>query len=300
MTRSLTVHSLGQILFWSCVTSGLVLAEPEFPPVLPGGADVVSFSSDDLLTPPENLREGIAVAATPPKVDFLYYPGQDYAGNPWSVWGDGLVVGDFYYSSIGDHKGPDGNAFVYRYDSESRTLKRIVDVKRLLNLPEGHYTPGKIHSRIDLGRDGWLYFSTHRGSTRVTTPEFHYEGDWILRHDPRTGRTEIVAHAPLPMQCLPTSVLDPERMIFYAGTADGDRKRRRVQFLAYDLGGRRVLYSDDFGPRRAAIYGPVHRPGLLPSGERARRGREPGPIRSAAARSANPHRRDRRSPGGHR
>ena len=41
---------------------------------------------------------------------------------------------------------------------------------------------------------------------------------------PPRGKTEIVAHAPLPKQCMPTSVLDPERMIFYAG-----HRRRRLQ-----------------------------------------------------------------------
>ena len=47
--------------------------------------------------------------------------------------------------------------------------------------PMRHYSPAKIHSRVDLGSDGWLYCSTHRGSTRVTTDEYHYQGDWIIR-----------------------------------------------------------------------------------------------------------------------
>ena len=63
----------------------------------------------------------------------------------------------------------------------------------------------------------------------------------------------MVAHAPLPKQCLPTGLLDPERLIFYAGTADGDRTVKRVQFLAYGIKGREVIYSDDTGPYRAAI-----------------------------------------------
>jgi hypothetical protein len=249
--------------FLACLTAvGWLLnaacacAEPMFPPQLPGGQSVVTLLSEELLTPSANLRADVVVARTPPQVDVLYYPGQDYEGKPWSVWGDGLAVGTRYYSSIGDHRAPQGNAFVYVYDAETRALRRIVDVQSVLKLPEGHYLPGKIHSRIDLGRDGWLYFSTHRGSTRVTTDEYHYKGDWILRHHPERGQTEVVAHAPLPKQCLPTSVLDPERLIFYAGTADGDTRAKRVMFLAYDVAQRRVLYSDEQGPYRAAIFAP--------------------------------------------
>ena len=59
---------------------------------------------------------------------------------------------------------------------------------------------------------------------------------------------------PLANQCLPTSVLDPERLIFYAGTADGDFQVKRVQFLAYDVKGRKAIYSDDHGPYRYLIF----------------------------------------------
>ncbi len=231
-------------------------ADPQFPPELPGGVERVVIESDDLLKPPETLREEVKVAKAPPRVEFLYYPGQVDAGNPWSVWGDGLAVEDVYYSAIGDHRGPQGNAFVYRYDSSDGSLRRIVDVRQTIRMPDGHYTPGKIHSRIDRGSDGWLYFSTHRGGTRVTTPENHYQGDWILRHHPERGMTEVVAHAPLPNQCLPASVLDPERLIFYAGTADGDYRNKQVRFLAYDVRRGKVLYSDDQGPYRALMFSP--------------------------------------------
>ncbi len=241
---------------WALLSTASASAQPAYPPSLPGGKDRIAVQSHALLQPLADLNDGVSVAKEPPRVSLMYYPGQDYAGNPWSVWGDGLAVGEVYYSAIGDHLGPRGNAFVYRYDAASGQLTRIVDVQQTINRPSGHYTPGKIHSRIDLGNDGWLYFSTHRGSTRVTTDEHHFKGDWILRHSPETGETEVVAHAPLSKQCLPTSVLDPERLIFYAGSADGDYKQKRVQFLAYDIANKKVLYSDDFGPYRSIIFAP--------------------------------------------
>jgi len=228
--------------------------EPDYPPRLPGGAKVVSFSTPALLKPQIALKPGVTIARTPPKVDFMYYGGQDYPGNPWSVWGDGLAVGEKYYSAIGDHKSPEGNAFVYEYDVAKKELRRVVDLRKVLRRPQGHYTPGKIHSRLDLGSDGCLYFSTHRGSTRIAfDPTAHFRGDWILRYHPEQDKTEIVAYAPLPMQCMPCGMLDPDRLIFYAGTADG-LNEKPPQFLAYDVGARKVLYSDAHGPHRYMIF----------------------------------------------
>jgi DNA-binding beta-propeller fold protein YncE len=225
-----------------------------YPPRLPGGKQVVTLKSPKLLRPISELKPGVKVATAAPTVDFLYYPGQDYPGNPWSVWADGLAAGDVYYSAIGDHKSPEGNAFVHAYDSRTMKLRQVVDLRKLLARPAGHYTPGKIHSRLDLGNDGWLYFSTHRGSTRVALdPNNHYAGDWIVRYHPGDDKTEVVAHNPLPLQCMPTSVLDPERLIFYAGTADALNKKE-PQFLAYDVRNRKVLYHDQYGPYRYLIF----------------------------------------------
>jgi hypothetical protein len=229
-------------------------AEPTFPPKLPGGKLVDTQTSKDFLKPPATLRPEVKIAKAVPTVDFMFYPGQTYAGNPWSVWGDGQAVGTEYYSAIGDHKSPEGNAFVYEYDAETKQLRRVVDLRKTLKRPPGHYTPGKIHSRLDMGSDGWLYFSTHRGSTRVALdPKNHYDGDWILRYHPEKKKTEIVAHSPLPMQCMPTSLLDPDRLIFYVGTADALNKKK-PQFLAYDVKKRKVLYSDAYGPYRYLIF----------------------------------------------
>jgi hypothetical protein len=225
-----------------------------WPPKLPGAKRIVTDKSPEFLKPTETLRAGVKIAKTPPQVDFLYYGGQDYKANLWSAWGESLALPGKCYSAIGDHTGPVGNAFLYEYDVATRELREVVDLRAVLKVPKGKYTPGKIHSRIDLGSDGWLYFSTHRGSTRVTTAEHGFKGGWILRYHPKNKKTEIVKHAPLPMQTLPASVLDPKRLIFYAGTADGDYKNKRVQFLAYDVKNGKVLYSDDYGFSRYAIF----------------------------------------------
>lgn len=219
-------------------------AEPSYPPQLPDGKTFVSDSSADFLVPAEtDLPEGTKIARTPPRVDFCYFPEQTYAGNPWSAWGDSLVVGEKYYAAIGDHKAPQGNAFLIEYDSNTHKMRTLASTKQVLNLPEGHYMPGKIHSRIDLGSDGWLYYSTHRGSTRVTTDQYHYTGDWILRTHPETAQTEVVVRGPVPKCCIPTSVLDPDRLIFYGGTAAGEPGDKTVTFFAYDVKQKKVRHT---------------------------------------------------------
>ena len=55
------------------------------------------------------------------------------------------------------------------------------------------------------------------------------------------------------MQCLPTGQIDPDRLVFYAGTADG-LKVREPQFLAYDFQNRKVLAAREAGPARAMIF----------------------------------------------
>lgn len=227
--------------------------EVTYPPKLPDGKTVATDCADAFLKAPPAMS-GVAVAKTAPTVDFLYYPGQTYRAKTWSNWGDGVAVEGKYYSTIGDHNAPAGNAFVYEYDAKAKQLRLLLDVASALKMPEGHYVPGKIHGRLDLGDDGWLYFSTHRGSTRVTTDEFHYQGDWILRHNPASGQTETVAHGPVGRHCIPCSVLDPKRLIFYGGTTPGMGKEEDGLFFAYDVKAKKLLYSGPGGPGRYMLF----------------------------------------------
>mgnify|MGYP003674906985 FL=1 len=250
-TWCVAVGILTLVAFEQCVLGQI--EELSWPPQLPGGQSIVSVESAELLKPQPGLRGDVGIAVTAPKVDLLYYPEQNYEGHPWSVWGDGLAVGTKYFSAIGDHLAPQGNAFVFEYDLKTSRIRTLASTATTINLPDGHYMPGKIHSRIDLGSDGWLYYSTHRGSTRVTTDEYHYKGDWLLRTHPESGRTEVVAHGPVPKACIPTSVLDPDRMIFYGGTSAGDPKDKTVTFFAYDIARRKVLHTATGGPARYLI-----------------------------------------------
>src|SRR4051812_11611936 len=110
-----------------------------------------------------------------------------------------------------------GTAYVYEYDPEAKKFRLLMNTTEVLKVAEGDYQPGKIHSRLDLGSDGWLYCGTHRGSERATKDPAHYKGDWILRCNPASGKAEVVTPSPVPGHCIPNSALDSKRMIFYGG-----------------------------------------------------------------------------------
>jgi hypothetical protein len=253
-------YSIGYAFFCAAVFTATIgyaqwrELERTFPPRLPSETTVVTDRSADFLRPPPSLVKAVTVAKEAPTIDFALFPGQDYPGKPWSAWGESIVAGGKYYASIGDHLAPAGNAFVFEYDPNTKQFRKLLDLKELLKLPDGHYAPGKIHTRLEMGSDGWLYCATHRGSTRVTTDEFHYLGDWIVRCHPETGNAEVVAHAPVPKHCIPNGALDPARLIFYGGTtpgasSDGDEG----MFFAYDVRAKKLLYAGPNGPSRSMI-----------------------------------------------
>lgn len=231
-----------------------------YPPTLPGGKDVVREETPAFLQPGPNLRPGVAIATTPPAVDFAFYPLQNYPGNPWSHRSDGIVVGDKYYSSSNDHLAPRGTAHLWEYDAVRRTFRHLCDTSKFLESVNAfpadmNYRPGEMQSRIDLGGDGWLYYATDRGSPTVTNDAHGYRGEFILRTHPVTAQTEIVATFPIPKHTIPASVVDPKRMIFYGGTAPGkDAANPKIQFFAFDLKTRKLLTIADDGPYRTLIF----------------------------------------------
>ncbi len=230
--------------------------ELPFPPTLADGKTLISATSPKFLQPTGKLADGVTIAKTAPKIDFAFFPGQTYAGNPWSTWGDSTFANGKYYASLGDHLAPAGNAFVYEFDPVQGTFRQLVDLKKLLHLPAGHYAPAKIHTTLTMGKDGWIYFGTHRGSTKVTTDQYHFKGDWLARVDPRTGKVEVIAHGPVPKHGIPTGFLDPDRLIFYGSTAPGDPKVQieGIQFFAYDTQAHKLLTQATDGPKRAMLF----------------------------------------------
>jgi hypothetical protein len=216
-----------------------------------------------LLKPTVELRSDVVVAETPPVIEFPYYGSQDHPGRPWSNWGDSLAVEGKYYSTIGDHQSPKGTAQVYEYDAQAGELRLLVDLRQFLEssgslAPDENHTSGKIHTRIDVGRDGWLYYAGHRGSTRTTDDAHGFRGERIYRTNPQSGQTQIAAEFPIPKHVISMGVLDPNRMIFYGGTAAGpDANRQGVWFFACDVVGNRLLHeAPAWFPKAAPLPAP--------------------------------------------
>lgn len=235
-----------------------------YPPTLPDGKTVVTEETPAFLKPGANLREGVTIAKTPPVVDFLYYPDQNYPGNPWSHRSDGFVKGDKYYSSSNDHLAPRGTAHLWEYDASTKKFRHLCDTSKFLEsvkaFPESmNYRPGEMQSRIDMDADGWLYYATDRGSTTVTTDANGYKGEWILRTNPATLETQIVATHPVEKHTIPCTVLDPKRMILYGGTAIGSKMspKQTIQFFALDVKTGKVIKTADDGPYRVLIFSPT-------------------------------------------
>ena len=97
----------------------------EYPPKLADGSTAVAEESAEFLQPGPNLQEGVAIAKTPPRVEFSFYPLQNYPGNPWSHRSDGIVLGDKYYSSSNDHLAPRGTPHLWEYDARSRKSRLL-------------------------------------------------------------------------------------------------------------------------------------------------------------------------------
>lgn len=222
----------------------------------------------------------LADGSTGPVVRGGVYPRPDYEGNPWSQWGQGIVLPDGrFLSAIGDHLGRDGNAHFYEFDPATDRLTQIADVLSLTDHQSGDWGYGKIHAQMIAGPCGEAYAATYWGTRRDLVYGGSYQGDLLLRLDPYQRTIEnlgpvldghgvpsmagwadgglLYAEAPLPQ---PT---DPERGALVAlDMATGDRvfttadEADHQGFRAMAVDGRgRVLFSRSGG--RLARWDPA-------------------------------------------
>lgn len=119
-----------------------------------------------------------------PRVTAVIYPRPDYEGNPWSQWGQGVVLEDGrVFSAIGDHHGRGGNSFVYVFDPRTETITQVADVAGALGHPADSWGFGKIHGQMIAADSGDIYFATYWGSRRGLAFDDAYQGDVLLRLD---------------------------------------------------------------------------------------------------------------------
>jgi hypothetical protein len=172
------------------------------------------------------------------RVEGLVFPHPDYEGNPWTQWGQGVVLPDGrFISAIGDHIGPDGNSFVYEFDPASGRLAMIADVLSYVDHVPGTWGYGKIHGQMSFGPCGEVYYSTYWGTYRGIRFEGNYRGDLLFRLDPY-GQTVEPLTVPVDLHGQASLASSPAHGLVYGEAIDPVKKDNGVDegpFFAYDV-----------------------------------------------------------------
>ncbi len=163
------------------------------------------------------LAEG---SDTSPRVEAVRYPHPDYEGKPWSHWGQGVVLDDGrYLSGVGDHRAPDGNAYLFEYNPASRLLTRIGDVQAIAGHAPGDWGYGKIHAQMVRGPCDNVMVTTYWGSRRGIEFTAGYQGDVLISIDPQ--RLTIGAQGVFyPEHGVPSLAASPDGTLLYAEAVD--------------------------------------------------------------------------------
>ncbi len=162
-----------------------VLAQaPAYPPQFPDGKHVITILSGQMLRSDSDLvREDVVITQTAPKVDLFFFPGQDYAGNPWSNWGDVSYADGRFYATIDDHLSPRGSSMIYVYDPDDKEIRMLANVRRFLETGDGSYV-----TSIEVDPTGWyLYYvpGAHGNGILDGTP--------VIQYDLQTNTPKVLA-----------------------------------------------------------------------------------------------------------
>lgn len=183
-----------------------------------------------------------------PKVSAAVYPRPDHPGNPWSQWGQGIVLPDGrFLSGMGDHLGIDGNSYVFVFEPETGKLTRFADVSAILSRPAGSYGYGKIHAQMVRVSCGEVVFGTYWGTRTGLTYGGPYTGDHLLSIHVATLRVRDLG-VPVPGRGLP-SLAGHDGLIY--GEAVDPQGRPQGQkgdsgaFFVYDTRSQKVIYRSD-------------------------------------------------------
>jgi hypothetical protein len=188
-----------------------------------------------------------------PSVAMVRYPRPDRrAGgtNPWSQWGQGLVLRDGrFLSAMGDHRGADGNSYLFVFDPRTRRLTRFTDVLSHVDHRNGEWGYGKIHAQIVDGPCGDAFLATYWGSRTDLRYTDEYRGDLLFRLDP----SDLSLHslgAPVPEHGIASlAALGRNELLYGEATLPDptgpDRGHDQGAFFVYDAKKGRVVFRSD-------------------------------------------------------
>ena len=204
--------------------------------------------------PPEGPSAD-AVAVQPagdgrPGVALVRYPRPDRdagSSNPWSQWGQALVLPDGrLLSAMGDHQGVDGNSYLFVFDPKTQRLTRFGDVLSNVDHQEGTGGYGKVHGQIVAGRCGEAYFATYWGSLRAVQYGAGYDGDLLLRIDTSTLAIESLG-VPVAEHGVPSLAALGTGDLVYGEAVDPttgeDRDTQSGDLFVYDTAKRKVVFQ---------------------------------------------------------
>lgn len=205
------------------------------------------------------LAEGTNQA---PRVSGVVYPRPQHEGNPWSQWGQGIVLPDGrFLSAIGDHQGVDGNSYLYVFDPQGGELTRFSDVATPLGHRRGGFGYGKVHAQMVQPNCDEVIVATYWGTRKGLKYGGGYTGDHLMSVDtatlqvtdlgvpvPNRGITSLGAHGDL----VYGEAVDPEGR-------PGDDNDDTGTFFVFDTQSRKVTYAKDdtrhIGFRNMAVDG---------------------------------------------
>jgi hypothetical protein len=239
------------------------LWEGPWPPLLPGAVKgTATIATDAFLEVPaavEKARaeEGAApfvVAKTAPTVELAYHgelPDRALNGTGWSIWGDICVASDGkVYVGIGNHgrnaerpQNGGGNAFIYCWNPETKTLAKVADLNQLAGGGEGDPSWSKVHAGVHENADGHIYFTgtlNAGGRSFQTNWTERVPGGQLFRYDPKSGQSRIVTV--FPGEVTPTTLLDRERQLWYA-IMEGKTAATDAALTVVDLKTAKVVYQ---------------------------------------------------------
>lgn len=220
----------------------IATADETWPPALPGATNgAVKLKSKDFLKTPATVTERMkgegtapfTIAKAPPTVELAYHQdlGTEAATRRlWSSWGDICVASDgSVYVAIGDHGdavGGDARAFMYRWDPQTSTLKQVVDFNEVAPRKKDQPAWSKVHAKLDEGPDGKIYANcTLNDGNRASREDYKFGGDFpggqIYQYDPETGKSSVYTSLP-PRRCSATSIVDPQRGIWWCNLEAGE------------------------------------------------------------------------------
>ena len=180
-------------------------------------------------------------------VSAAVYPLPEGEGNPWSQWGQGVVLPDGrFVSALGDHLGRDGNSWFYEFDPATGALTRTADVAASLGHEPGDWGYGKVHAPMVLGPCDEVITASYWGTRTDLEIGGSYQGDHLLRYDPATHELASLG-VPVAGFGIPSLAISPDRRWIFGEAVDpaSDTEDDKGAFFVADSTTGEVTFQDD-------------------------------------------------------